>query len=56
VEALRKAGHQRAELKLYEEMRHEVLNEKDRTAVYDDIEAFIKDVIERDGAAGQRLG
>lgn len=56
AEALRKAGHQQAGLKLYEEMRHEVLNEKDRTAVYDDIEAFIEDVIKSDGAPGQRLG
>jgi len=44
AEALRKAGSYDVTLKLYDNMRHEVLNEKDRGAVYDDVLEFIERV------------
>lgn len=37
VRALRKHGFERVELKLYPGMRHEILHERDRQSVYDDI-------------------
>ncbi|HWK59077.1 MAG TPA: alpha/beta hydrolase [Parapedobacter sp.] len=41
VQALRKCGFERVELKLYPGMRHEVLNEGDRKLVFDDIVAWL---------------
>ena len=35
--ALNKAGLQDLELKIYKDMRHEILNEIDRQQVYDDL-------------------
>ena len=37
-----KLGIKNAELKLYEHMRHEILNEDDKQVVYNDILNFIK--------------
>lgn len=42
LESFRKAGMKRAELKLYPEDRHELLNEPDRDAVCGDILAWLK--------------
>ncbi|MFC3199555.1 alpha/beta hydrolase [Parapedobacter deserti] len=40
-------GFERAELKLYPDMRHEVLNERDRKLVFDDIVAWLEKTAER---------
>ncbi len=40
-EKLQKAGVQNTELKLYEKMRHEILNEIEKERVYEDILAFV---------------
>ena len=50
---LRKTGHDQVALRLYEDMRHEILNEKGQAAVYGDIRDFIRDVIGTDGSAGE---
>ena len=42
VKLYHKLGIQKAELKLYDHMRHEILNEKDNQKVYNDILEFIK--------------
>ena len=47
VQALRECGFERAELKLYPGMRHEVLNERDRKLVFDDIVAWLEKTAER---------
>ena len=46
-------GHDQVALRLYEDMRHEILNEKGQAAVYGDIRDFIRDVIGTDGSAGE---
>lgn len=38
-------------LRLYEDMRHEVLTGKGQAAVYGDIRDFIRDVIRTDGSS-----
>ncbi|WP_262250205.1 alpha/beta fold hydrolase [Parapedobacter soli] len=42
VNALRKRGFERVELKLYPGMRHEILNEGDRKLVFEDIVAWLE--------------
>lgn len=42
VKAMRKAGYVDVRGKLYPEMRHEILNEKERMKVYHDLEAYIR--------------
>ena len=42
VDLYHKLGIRNAELKLYEHMRHEILNEDDKLTVYNDILNFIK--------------
>ena len=42
VKLYQKLGIKNAELKIYENMRHEILNEKDNQKVYNDILEFIK--------------
>lgn len=42
VDLYHKLGIKNAELKLYDHMRHEILNEDDKLTVYNDILAFIK--------------
>lgn len=48
-ENLTKAGHSNVSLFLYEDMRHEILNERGRIAVYSDMKTFIEEVAEIDG-------
>ncbi len=52
-EQLRTTGHENVALRLYEDMRHEILNEKGQAAVYGDIMDFIEDGIGDDGSAGE---
>ncbi|HCU08443.1 MAG TPA: hypothetical protein DF480_05725 [Clostridiales bacterium] len=52
-ERLRQTGHDQVALRLYEDMRHEILNEKGQAAVYGDIRDFIRDVIGTDGSSGE---
>jgi alpha-beta hydrolase superfamily lysophospholipase len=52
-ERLRQSGHDRVALRLYEDMRHEILNEKGQAAVYGDIRDFIREVSEDDGPSGE---
>ncbi|MFA7463116.1 MAG: alpha/beta hydrolase [Anaerovoracaceae bacterium] len=52
-ERLKRSGHGQVALRLYEDMRHEILNEKGQKTVYSDIIDFIKDVSETDGSSGQ---
>ena len=37
AELMRRVGYERVDVKLYPGMRHEILNEKDRQTVWDDI-------------------
>ena len=53
LEKLRKAGHRDAALRLYEGMRHEILNETGRAAVYGDISDFILEGVGKNGSSGQ---
>lgn len=52
-EELRKTGDRDLALRLYEDMRHEILNEKGQAAVYGDIRGFILERIGENGSAGQ---
>lgn len=45
VGRLKRAGHEAVSLRLYENMRHEVLNERNKDIVYRDVEAFIEDQV-----------
>ena len=48
-EKLKETGHDDVALLLYEDMRHEILNEKGKAAVYGDMRDFILDAAEIDG-------
>jgi len=48
-EALSEAGNESVSLYLYEDMRHEILNEKGRAAVYGDVRQFISEALEQNG-------
>lgn len=47
-EKLKKTGHEDVALLLYEDMRHEILNERGRAAVYGDMRDFILDAAQVD--------
>ena len=42
--AFKKAGHKNVTLKLYEEGRHEMLNELNKNEVYEDIRNWIEEL------------
>ena len=52
VDSLRMAGLKNVQMKLYEQDRHEILNELDRTQVMQDIYDWIMDVNNLKGGNG----